>query len=186
MGGFSALLLFSLLLGGCSEKAPVKANPIAEASAFIQGGDLYARTALDPKYSKLVFSALRHGEPMQATYRFSFFRHHPYLPDYPLAKVSIKKRLRLRLVTKRYEMHDIKTGEIHYTPDKEIAVRFFSNPRFVLLGKEAQLRPNHRYRLRVEFELDHQGMSPMFRTLKRWLNLDQNTDYQFEVDFNPA
>ena len=182
-----ALLLILTLVTGCGDGSQSTAtNPIAKASAFLQGGDLYARTSLNQEFSKKVILALQHGEPMQATYRFSFFRRQEHLPDLPLAKVTIKKRLRLRLVTQKYEMHDLSNGQIHYTQYEEEAISFFGNPRFVLLGKEAHFKKEFRYWLKVEFETDHQGMSPMFRTLKRWLTLDQTIDHQISVDFNQS
>lgn len=191
LSGFITTILFllttSLLVSGCSGSSQnTEPTPIADASAFIQGDDLYARASLNPRFSKHVIMALRHGEPMQATYRFNFFRYQTLLPDLPLAKISIKKRLRLRLVTQKYEMHDLNNNRINYTSDPEEAIRFFSNPRFVLLGKEVHLKDEFRYWLQVEFEIDHQGMSPMFRTLKRWLTIDHTIDYQFRVDYEKS
>ncbi|MBF0444060.1 MAG: DUF4390 domain-containing protein [Magnetococcales bacterium] len=181
---FGLMLSGLLLTSGCSQEPKKKApNPIATASAFLQGDDLYARASLQPFFSKAVLATLLHGEPIQVTYHFSFFRRQQYLPDLPLAKVSISKSLRLRLVTQRYEMHDLSTNKIHYTPDTEEAIRFFSNPRFVLLGKNANLKKESGYWLRVAFKIDHQGMSPLFRTLKQWLTIDQAMDYQYDVEF---
>jgi hypothetical protein len=187
--GLVSPFLFCLILltTGCSsESQPQVVNPIAKASAFLQGGDLYARAGLNPEFSKHIISALHHGEPMQATYHFSFYRHQEYLPDLPLAKVTIKRRLRLRLVTERYEMHDLNSDQIHYTEDKDKAISFFSNPRFVLLGKNAHLKKEHSYWLNIDFEIDHKGMSPMFRTLKQWLTFDRGRDYKFSVDFKQS
>jgi hypothetical protein len=178
-------LMFSglLITAGCSQDPKKKnPNPIATASAFLQGDDLYARASLQPIFSKAVLATLLHGEPIQVTYHFSFFRRQQYLPDLPLAKVSISKSMRLRLVTQRYEMHDLSTNKINYTPDSEEAIRFFSNPRFVLLGKNANLKKESSYWLRVAFKIDHQGMSPLFRTLKQWLTIDQAMDYYYDVD----
>ncbi len=188
-GLWSALLIFclALFITACENQPPQQiVNPIAKASAFIQRGDLYARASLNQEFSRHIISALHHGEPMPATYHFSFYRHQEFLPDLPLTKVTIKRRLRLRLVTERYEMHDLDSDQIHYTPDVDKAISFFSNPRFVLLGKEVNLKPEYRYWLHVEFEIDHKGMSPMFRTLKHWLTLDKNTDYQLSVDFEQS
>ncbi|MBF0379944.1 MAG: DUF4390 domain-containing protein [Magnetococcales bacterium] len=180
--GFMLCLL--LLTVGCSQEPKKKStNPIATASAFLQGGDLYARANLHPKFSQAVLTALLHGEPIQVTYHFSFFRRQQYLPDLPLAKVALSKSLRLRLVTQRYEMHDLSTNKIHYTPYPDDAIRFFSNPRFVLLGRNANLKKESSYWLRVNVEIDHRGMSPLFRTLKQWLTIDQAMDYHYDVDF---
>ncbi|MBF0448622.1 MAG: DUF4390 domain-containing protein [Magnetococcales bacterium] len=185
---FAALTFFilsSLLLGGCGDKNQLlDENPITEATAFIQGGDLYARAKLNAEFSKKIIAALRHGEPIQTLFRFSFYRHQRVLPNLPLAKVIVKKQIHLRLVTQKYEMHDVSSGQIRYTPDEEEAIRFFGNPRFVLLGREVHLQPEFRYGLKVDFDVDYQGMSPLFRTLKQWLTLDRSEDYHFQVDFN--
>lgn len=180
--------LMLLLLAGCNAAPPGTSvvDPITQASAFIHGEDLYARATLDGAFSRQVILALRHGEPMQATYRFHFLRRQTLWPDLPLAKVTIRRRIRLRLITKKYEMHDMDTGQIHYTSDPEKAIRFFGNPRFVLLGKEAHLKKEAHYELHVEFEWSHQGMSPQFQTLKRWLNLDQTITHSLNVDYTPS
>ncbi|MBF0195686.1 MAG: DUF4390 domain-containing protein [Magnetococcales bacterium] len=181
---FWLLLTSFFMTAGCSQDPKTNnPNPIASASAFLQGDDLYARASLQPAFSKAILETLLHGEPIRVTYHFSFFRRQQYLPDLPLAKVSFSKSLRLRLVTQRYEMHDLSTNKIHYTPYSEDAIRFFSNPRFVLLGKNANLKKESSYWLRVAFKIDHQGMSPLFRTLKQWLTIDQAMDYHYDVDF---
>ncbi|MBF0358584.1 MAG: DUF4390 domain-containing protein [Magnetococcales bacterium] len=185
--GFTAQLLLFLLLittTGCSNNQHQQsANPLDKAAAFVRGGDLYARASLKHEFSKKIIDTLLHGEPIQASYHFTFFRNQNYLPDLPLAKVSIIRRIRLHLITRKYEMHDLTTNKINYTPDSEEAIRFLGNPKFVLLGKNANLKSESNYWLNVKFEIDSHGMSPVFRTLKRLLTLNQATDYQLSVDY---
>lgn len=169
-----------------SRASSVAAGVIQRASAFAQGDNLYARAELDDLYLSTMMALLRHGEPLLVTYRFRFYRLHDWLPGLRLSQVVLKRRLRLRLITRRYEMLDIKTGRIQYTGSVEDAKEFMGAPSYVLLGKGArQLAVSQRHRLDVDLTIEHEGTLQLFRVLDQWLSFGYINKFSFQSDYNP-
>lgn len=167
---YSVLFLF---LGGCSDLAHEgsSVNPIEEVTVFKQEDKLYASVRLRSDYLDAVFKETESGEPVLAYYRFDFYRHQDHFFDKLLGHEVVQRRLRLRLVTQRYEMIKIPTNELQYTAEENEAISFLGAPRYILLGTGITITPNERYYLTVGFTLEHQGMSWVLGVLKCWLTL---------------
>jgi hypothetical protein len=98
----------------------------------------------------------------------------PWWPDARLAKVVMSRRLQFRLITRRYEMLDLVSGQLAITADAEEALDFLGNLRYVsLLGPEnagtAGVPTPHDWHLMVDFRMEREGVSPLFRILNRLL-----------------
>lgn len=162
---------------------------IQHASAFVQGNGLYARAELDPIYLEKITPLLRHGEPILATYRFRLYRLHDWLPGLRLSHVILKRRLRLRLITQRFEMLDVQTGQIQYTANPEDAMEFLGAPHYVFLGylpgKTKRLSPAHTYRLNVELTIKHEGTLHVFRVLDHWPTFGASSGFSFHAPYTP-
>lgn len=171
----------------CAETIPIPhPGAIQQASAFSRGNRLYAKAELDPAYLNKLIGLLHHGEPIVATYRFRLYRLHAWLPSLRLSHVTLKRRVRLRLITRSYEMLDLQTGQIQYTHDPEEAMEFLGTPNYVFLGAgETPLSPDYRYRLYVDLTMEHEGMLHVFRVLDHWATLGQSGGFTFQADFQP-
>lgn len=183
----ACLFLFALWLTGCTpltdKSVPSPRKSMKQASAFLQADKLYASAELDSVYLNKIMTLLYHGEPILATYRFRFYRVHTWLPDVRLSHILLKRQLRRRLITGRFEMMDVKTGQLHYTNNQEEAKGFLGAPRYVLLGKEARFSKEQSYRLRVDLTMEHAGMSSLLRVLNQWLTFGRSGIYSFSYDF---
>ncbi|MEO5339370.1 MAG: DUF4390 domain-containing protein [Magnetococcus sp. MYC-9] len=184
-GGCQGAHLFT-----CRESKPL-AQPgvIQQASLLPQRDKLYARAELDPQALKQLMELLDNGEPIWATYRFGLYRNHAWWPDLRISQVVLQRRLRLRLITRRYEMLDGQTGQIQYTSNPDEAMNFVGAPRYVPLGtlreKGAFLPIEHRYRLKVELTLEHEDMSYLFHLLDQWFGFGQSGLFHLQVPYPP-
>ncbi|MBF0436723.1 MAG: DUF4390 domain-containing protein [Magnetococcales bacterium] len=170
----SAILpVLLLLLGGCSDLSheDSSVNPIEEVTVFKLDDTLYASVRLSSDYLDAVFKETESGEPVLAYYRFDFYRHQDHFFDKLLGHAVVQRRLRLRLITQRFEMMKLPKNELQYTADENQAMSFLGAPRYVLLGTDIPLSADERYYLSVGFTLEHQGMSWVLGVLKRWLTL---------------
>lgn len=178
------IFLSSFILNGCTgENGADRPRVIQEASAFLADDKLYARTVLDPGFLSDIMALLGHGEPVLATYRFRFYRTQSWLPDLRLAQVIVKRRLRLRLITRRFEMTDVRNNHVQYTRDPQQAIGFIGNPRYIRLATHTHLFPQRRYHLDVQVQVEHQGMSRVYRVLNRLLTFGGSADYSLQTAF---
>ncbi|MBF0146928.1 MAG: DUF4390 domain-containing protein [Magnetococcales bacterium] len=160
------------LLCSCGTTPPDDpANPIVEVSIFQQGEDLFANVRLDSKYLDERLKEMGHGEPVLASYRFEFYRQQDNFFDLRLSHQIIQRRVRLRLITQRFEMMDLPQRRLQYTADEDEAMNFFGAPRYIHIGSEVQLPKNNRYYLKVGFTVEHQGMSWVLGVLNRLLTM---------------
>ncbi|MBF0161231.1 MAG: DUF4390 domain-containing protein [Magnetococcales bacterium] len=162
---------------------------IQQAALLPQGEKLYARAELDQNYLKQLTELLNSGEPLWATYRFGLYRIHHWLPDLRISQIILKRRVRLRLVTRRYEMLDEQTKQIQYTDNPEEAMSFLGAPRYVLMG---MLRDHgrhfpldRRYRLHVDLTLEHEDMSHLFHLLDQWFRFGQSGLFHLQAPYPP-
>ena len=179
-----------IYLLNCQEsKSPSQPGVIQQASLLPQGDKLYVGAELDQNYLKQLTKFLNNGEPMRATYRFSLYRTHPWLPNLRVSQVILKRRVRLRLITRRYEMLDGQTGQIQYTGSPEEAMSFLGAPRYILLGmlreKGKYFSANRRYQLNVDLTLEHEDMSHLFHLLDQWFNFGQSGLFHFQTPYPP-
>lgn len=181
------LFLFPQALPASSlDPSSSPAQVIQQASAFSQGGSLYARADLDAAYVNHLMGFLRYGEPILVTYRFRLYRLHPWLPGLRLSHAILKRRLRLRMITRRFEMLDVQTGRIQYTANPEDAKSFIGAPHYVFLGRGAdRLSADHTYRLHVTLTIEHEGTLPLFRILDRWLRFGPSGAFDFQTIYTP-
>ena len=136
---------------------------------------------MDPIHLYRIITLLRHGEPILATYRFRFYRLHPWLPGLRLSQAILKRRLRLRLITRRFEMLDVQTGRIQYSGDPEEAMGFIGAPNYVFLGKGVkQLSPDYEYRLDVDLTIEHEGTLQLLHLLDRWLRFGRSNAFSYQ------
>ncbi|MBF0461145.1 MAG: DUF4390 domain-containing protein [Magnetococcales bacterium] len=200
--------LLALYLGGCSApeetretcevghlftcqetKSLTQPGVIQQAAVFPQGDKLYAKVELDQNFLKQLTEFLNDGEPLWATYRFRLYRTHPWWPDLRISKVTLKRRLRLRLITRRFEMLDGQTGQIQYTSSPEEAMSFLGAPRYVLLGilgdEGKSLSADRAYRLNVDLTLEHEDLSSLFHLLDQWFRFGQSGTFRFQVAYTP-
>lgn len=205
---YTVLVLTMLLLAGCASPEDessckktlslvcaevdgvLSPRAIQQASAFVQGNALYAKAELNPSYLQKILGLLRHGEPILATYHFRFYRVHAWLPGLRLAHATLKRRLRLRLITRRFEMLDLPTGRIQYTGNPDEAMGFLGAPHYVFLGTLSsqgggRLSPDHRYRLNVDLTMEYEGMLHLFRVIDQWLMFGQQSNFSFQSDYTP-
>ncbi len=183
--GFWPALWLLLLLNGCMPSdSPPKA--IQSAAAVLEDEALFAQAALSPDYLNHLLKLLKHGEPIVARYRFRFYRVNDWLGDYRLLQVIIKRRLRLRLISERFEMLDITNDRTHLTSDPEEAMGFIGHPRYIPLSGRVRLRPDRRYRLDVHLDVEHEGMSDTYRLLNRWLSFGHSGAFSFQSPFEPT
>ncbi|MBF0110030.1 MAG: DUF4390 domain-containing protein [Magnetococcales bacterium] len=146
-------------------------NPIAEASVFQQGNALYATIRLQPEYLDQLLREMDHGEPVQATYRIEFYRAQDWFFDRRLSQQVVHRRLRLRLITQRFEMTELPQKRLQYTADEDEAMSFIGFPRYIFIGSTVGLPRDHRYYLNVGFSVEHQGMSWVLGVLNRILTM---------------
>ena len=159
---------------------------IRSASAFVQGGKLYAQAALDPGYLSELVPLLRHGEPIVADYRFRFYRINDWLPDSRLIQVSVKRRLQMHLITEHFEMLDISNGQTHYAGDPDEAMGFIGQPDYVPLSSRFRMIPGRRYRLETHLELEHGGMFGSNRLLNSWISSGHGGYFLLHSPFGPS
>jgi hypothetical protein len=200
-------VLLPLLAGGCSNnndmpflcqgshlltcresKEPSQPGVIQQAALFTQGDKLYVRAELDPTILKRLMEFLNNGEPLWATYRFRLYQQHTWLPDQRIGQIILKRRLRLRLITRRYEMLDGQSGQIQYTSSPEEAMNFLGAPRYIQM---ATLKNKHRplshppYQLKVDLTLEHEDLSHLFHLLDQWFNLGQAGQFHLHTPYLP-
>lgn len=162
-----------ILLSGCSEKTShaSQINTILSANAYFQNEQLYAQATLSPLFINQLRQMLKHGEPLLALYQFRLIRLHPWLPNTRILEHDIRRHIRMRLITERYELLDPQTGLIHYTTNEHEVMQFFANPKFILLHHRVKLLPDVRYQLETDLSITHEGISRMFQFLDRWFSL---------------
>lgn len=183
--GCQGILLFT-----CREvKQPTEPGVIQQASLFMQGNTLYASAEIDPEYLRQLTELLSNGEPLWAVYQFRLYRIHPWWPDLRLSQTLLKRRLRLRMITRRYEMLDGVTGQIQYTNNPEEAMNFLGAPHYVKIGtvqKQGHSFSSDRtYRLNVDLTLEHEDMSYFFHLLDRWFQFGQSSLFHFQIPYTP-
>ncbi|MEO5363579.1 MAG: DUF4390 domain-containing protein [Magnetococcus sp. DMHC-8] len=172
----------------CQErKALTQPGVIQQAALFPQGNRLYAKAELDQHYLKQLTEFLNSGEPLWATYRFRLYRLHAWLPDLRIGQVFLKRRVRLRLITRRFEMLDGQTGQMQYTGNPEEAMGFLGAPRYVPLGtlQDRQLPTDRSYRLNVDLTLEHQDLPHLFHLLDQWFRFGQSSLFRFQTTYTP-
>lgn len=174
----------------CQEvKLSTEPGVIQHASLLMQGDTLYASAEMDQEHLKQLTELLSNGEPLWAVYQFRLYRIHPWWPDLRLSQTLLKRRLRLRMITRRYEMLDGMTGQIQYTNDPEEAMSFLGAPRYVKIGtmqKQGKYFSSDRaYRLTVDLTLEHEDMSYFFHVLDRWFKFGQSTLFHFQIPYTP-
>ncbi len=174
----------------CQEsKSLSQPGVIQQAAVFPQGDKLYARAEMDQRYLKQLTEFLDSGEPLWATYRFRLYRLHPWWPDLRISQVFLKRRVRLRLITRRYEMLDGQTEQIQYTSNPEEAMGFMGAPRYVLLGtlrdKDEYLSADRTYRLNVDLTLEHEDLSQLVHLLDQLFRFGQSGLFRFQVTYTP-
>ncbi len=177
-------------LFACQEnKSPAQPGVIQQASLFSQGDKLYVMAEMEQNYLKRLAEFLNTGEPVWASYSFRLYRNHPWLPDLRIGQVTVKRRLRLRLVTRRFEMLDGQTGQIQYTSNPEEAMSFLGAPRYVPLGtlthNRKKLSSDHSYRLEVALTLEHEDMSTLLHLLDQWFSFGQSSQFYFQTAYTP-
>ncbi|MBF0183996.1 MAG: DUF4390 domain-containing protein [Magnetococcales bacterium] len=204
----TGLVLLPLLLGSCSKnesmpfvcqgahlltcrenKQPTQPGVIQQANLFRQGEKLYVRAELDPTISKQLMEFLNNGEPLWATYRFRLYQQNQILPDLRISQTISKRRLRLRLITRRFEMLDGQSGQIQYTSNPDEAMSFIGAPRYIQLAtlkeKNSPLSSRYLYRLQVDLTLEHEDLSHLFHLLDRWFNLEQSGQFHLHTPYLP-
>ncbi len=178
-------LLTVLLLSGCRPAADSDpANPIQEATVSLQGATVYGQARLSEAFLDGALEMLRQGEPLLAVYRFDFFTPRSLLPDKELAEVTLRRRLRLHLITEQFELQDISREQTLYSDDPEEALLFLGAPRVILLngalGAEQPVplpERGRRHVLEVRFRLQREGVSSMFRILTSLFTFWKPSDY---------
>ncbi|MBF0400346.1 MAG: DUF4390 domain-containing protein [Magnetococcales bacterium] len=174
----------------CREfKDPSKPGVIQHAALFQQGERIYARAEMEPEILKELTELLDNGEPLWVVYRFRLYRIHPWWPDLRISQAILKRRLRLRLITRRYEMLDGETGQIQYSNNPEEAMNFLGAPRYVLMGalqkKGKFFTADRSYRLNIDLTLEHEDMSYFFHLLDRWFQFGQSSMFHFQTGYIP-
>ncbi|MBF0153825.1 MAG: DUF4390 domain-containing protein [Magnetococcales bacterium] len=167
-------------------------NPLREVAASLQGSSLYAQALLSPEFQRETLELLKQGEPIQATYRFRLREGRTLLPDREVSRLTLQRRLRLHLITQRFEMQDITRGQTSYTDDDDEALQFLGHPRDVLLeerGSKNRAATNfpvsgRRYFLEARFELEREGISRPLRFLNRLFTFWRPVDYRLETEFH--
>ncbi|OSM07052.1 hypothetical protein MAIT1_00036 [Magnetofaba australis IT-1] len=162
---------------------------IAATELTINGGKLYAQTALHDDLITQIRDLLARGEPIRLTYHFRVLHQRDWLPDKLLAETTVTRRLQLHKITQRYEMResvDQEQPKLLYESDPDSALRFLTHPRFIALGEPPQgvekltaALPGgpHSYRFETRVTREREGLSRMFRVLFRWLSLGQREDH---------
>ncbi|HIJ83092.1 MAG: hypothetical protein HW380_1589 [Magnetococcales bacterium] len=175
------------VLCGCDNGPPRTSdvNPIEEVSVFQQGDKLYASARLRSDYLNRILKESGHGEPLVANFRFDFYRQQKYFPDLRLSHENVQRRLRLRLITERFELLELPQKRMQYTPDEDEAMSFFGVPRYIILGSGVHLPLGNRYYLRVAFSEEHQGMSWILGGLNRLLTMTPPEIYEKTIEFQP-
>lgn len=147
---------------------------IQNATVFHQGDYLYVRARLDPYLLEDSVALLKQGEVLTGLYRFQLYRIRDWLPDRQEVEVTLKHRVRLHLITGKFELQETQQGleriqAVYYTEDPEEAFRFLSNPQPLSLGYQNSFSSNTDYRLEVLFRWESEGVARLFRRLSGWL-----------------
>ncbi|WP_193771006.1 DUF4390 domain-containing protein [Candidatus Magnetaquicoccus inordinatus] len=174
----------------CREnKAPTQPGVIQQAALFKQGDKLYVRAELDSTILKRLMEFLNNGEPLWATYRFRLYQQNSLLPDLRLAQTIVKRRLRFRLITHRFEMLDGQSGQIQYTGNPDEAMNFLGAPRYIAMAtlhdKKSHLSSRYNYRLKVDLTLEQEDLSHLFHLLDQWFNLGQSGQFYLHTPYLP-
>ncbi|MBF0588733.1 MAG: DUF4390 domain-containing protein [Magnetococcales bacterium] len=148
-----------------------------------QEGKLYAQVRLTDARLKDIFSVAQRGEPILVTYRFRLRQVRHWLPDPSAAELLVSRRLRLRLITERYEMRDLQTDDVRTTTDPDEARQFLGDLGFMPLMDAAALIAGEAYRLEIHFHSERDGVSRMYRILNRWLTFWKPDDYIHHVPY---
>ncbi|MBF0284816.1 MAG: DUF4390 domain-containing protein [Magnetococcales bacterium] len=183
-------LTAALLLVACSLPDPPASSTnsaLAETSLVRQGEKSYVQAALSLVTLKEISDLLQNGEPLLANYRFRLVLIRPWMPDQTVVEQTLSRRLKLHLITRRFEMVEEAAGQPVFTADAETALRFVGNPRYIPLraplpttGKEG------RFLLQTWFRLEQEGVSQIFRTLHRLLTF-WRPDHSFrQSEFRPS
>ncbi|MEG3640003.1 DUF4390 domain-containing protein [Magnetococcus sp. PR-3] len=196
--GSLLLLLFLPLfwLTACADRPIEEQIPVLESvEAVVRGDTLYARAKLSKAYKNTLKERLNTGQPVLVSYRFTLIKHNRWLPNYEFAAAQIQRRVKLHLITERYEMEDLTEEAISYTQEPSEALNFLSQPRYVPLAQSKTLdgllvvaKPDQfaDFILHSQFERHRQGVSRMFRVLFRMLTFwepltyDKTAEYQLQ------
>ncbi|MBF0426078.1 MAG: DUF4390 domain-containing protein [Magnetococcales bacterium] len=191
--GLGVALCLLLLLTACQGGGTPPPSPLREVVASLQGNALYAQAALSPEFQREALALLKQGEPILVTYRFRLREGRSLVPDREVSWLKLQRRLRLRLITQRFEMQDISSGQIAYTDDDDEALQFLGHPRNLLLEGHGDKRgaaasnfllPGRRYFLEVRFELEREGISRPLRLLNRLFTFWRPVDYRLETELH--
>ncbi|MBF0177487.1 MAG: DUF4390 domain-containing protein [Magnetococcales bacterium] len=183
------ILLISL--AACQGEDAPPPNPLREVVASLQGNNLYAQAVLTARFQREVLDLLKQGEPILATYRFRLREERAFFPDREVSRLKLRRRLRLHLITQRFEMQDITRGEVSYTDDDDEAMQFLGHPRNILLEEHGDkdgttgrfLDAGRRYFLEARFELEREGISQPLRFLNRLFTFWRPVDYRLETEY---
>ncbi|MBF0187238.1 MAG: DUF4390 domain-containing protein [Magnetococcales bacterium] len=177
-----ALIGLLLMVTACSsEPSPPVNTIIASAAVQVHGEEYYTEATLDNTFLSEVSALLQQGEPIVATYRFFLYQKSEGLlsNDLLLGSARIKRRLHRHLIRDRFELLDMDTEQIHFTPDADEALRFIGQPRYVPLWIQKPVRPQHPYVLEVTCRIERDGVSRVFRLLDRLINFWKPVEHHF-------
>lgn len=180
-GWFGLALLLTLGVGYAARSAGD--GVIEKASVTYLGEQLTARAALNPSFQRQILDLLHQGEPLLAEYRFRFYQVRELLPDWELADVTIRRRVRFQLVTQRYSLEDPDRQQVFFTTDADEALSFFAQPRYIVMPGADQVTSGPAYQLQAVFRLEHEGVSRMFRNLNRWLTFWEPSDHVYVAGY---
>lgn len=178
IGAWSMVVAMALLLlttPGCSQDTSTTeaGGLFREASLVRQGESLYANAALKPRILSEWLTILQQGEPIQVSYWFDLHAQDSWFPNLGASGTTLKRRVRLNLITQRYELQDVLTKGTTFTSEEDEVLRFLGGPRLIPLVPLADINSRTTYQLRIRFRMEQEGLTGSLRLLQSVFSLRQ-------------